>query len=298
MRGPVTFTLDLEDHRPDDSFPLRYPTVMREVLAFLAERNVVGTVFVVGVVAEAQPDLVREVAAAGHEIALHSWAHTHLTDQTPEVFAAETRRGKALLEDLAGAPVVGFRAPTFSLVPDSLWATEVLAEEGFTYSSSVLSAPNPLFGYPGAPTEPFVWPSGLAEFPAPLAGIGPVHVPFLGGTYFRLLPWPVIAAARRFGDVGPAPWTYVHPYDFDTEERYWPVPDAGRLAPLLWVGRRRALAKMDRLLAAGAGLPLRDRIADAVAGGVFGPATSAATTAVGAGAAATAPPPRDRAEQR
>ena len=98
--------------------------------------------------------------------------------------------------------------------------------------------------------------------------------------------------------MGPAPWTYVHPYDFDTEERYWPVPDAGRLAPLLWVGRRRALAKMDRLLASGAGLPLRDRIADAVAGGVFGPATSVAPATVGTGAAATATSPRDRAEQR
>ena len=288
MAGPLTFTLDLEDHRPDESFPLRYPTVMREVLAFLAERNVLGTVFVVGAVAEAEPELVREVAGAGHEIGLHSWAHTHLTDQSPAACAAETRRGAALLEDLAQAPVVGFRAPTFSLVPESLWATEVLAEQGFTYSSSVLSAPNPLFGYPGAPTEPFLWPSGLAEFPAPLAGVGPLTVPFLGGTYLRLLPWPVIALAQRLGSVGPAPWTYVHPYDFDTEERYWPVPDAGRLAPLLWVGRRRALAKVDRLLAAGAGVPLRDRVHEAVAGGVFEPPELAGADA---GAAGTTPSP-------
>lgn len=288
MAAPITFTLDLEDHRPDDSFPLRYPTVMRDVLEFLAERNVIGTVFVVGQVAEAEPGLVREVAAAGHEIAFHSWAHTHLTDQTPEEFAEETRRGKALLEELSGAPVEGFRAPTFSLVPASLWATEVLAELGFSYSSSVLAAPNPLFGYPGAPSTPFCWTSGLAEFPAPLAGVGPVIVPFLGGTYFRLLPWPVIAAARRFGGIGPSPWTYVHPYDFDTEERYWPVPDAGRLAPLLWVGRRRALAKLDRLLAPGAGVPLRDRLHEARAGGVFEPPDLAAAAA---GTAARVAPP-------
>ena len=142
-----------------------------------------------------------------------------------------------------------------------------------------------------------------AGFPAALterliARLGPVAAPYMGGVYLRALPWPLVQLTWRLNGGGPAPLTYCHPYDFDTEERYWPVPDAGRLAPLLWVGRRRALAKMDRLLASGAGLPLRDRIADAVAGGVFGPATSVAPATVGAGAAATATSPRDRAEQR
>ena len=144
--GPVTFTLDLEDHRPDDSVPSRYEQVMARALPFLEERNVIGTVFVVGRLAAASPGLIREVAAAGHEIALHSWAHVHLTEQTPAEFAEETRRGKDLLEDLAGQEVVGFRAPTFSLVSASQWAVDVLTEQGFTYSSSVLGAANPLYG--------------------------------------------------------------------------------------------------------------------------------------------------------
>lgn len=275
MVAPLTFTLDLEDHRPDESFPLRYPTVMRQVLEFLAARNVTGTIFVVGEVAQSEPELVREVAAHGHEIGLHSWRHVPITELDPETFRAETAKGKALLEDLTGQQVEGYRAPTFSLVPASLWAVDVLAELGFTYSSSVLPAPNPLFGFPGAPRQPFLWPNGLAELPAPLAGVGKLTVPYLGGTYFRIIPWVAIAAARRVFDSGRVPWTYIHPYDFDTEEPYWPVPDAGRLAPLLWVNRKRMFAKLDRLLARGAGAPLRERLDEARRGGVFDPATLA-----------------------
>jgi polysaccharide deacetylase family protein (PEP-CTERM system associated) len=268
---PVIFTLDLEDHRPDDTAEIRYPDRCRVALDFLDERRVTGTFFVVGEVAEAQPDLVREVADRGHELALHGWTHTHLTELEPRALAEQAARGRALLEDLAGRSVTGFRAPTFSLVPSTVWATEVLVEQGFTYSSSVLAARNPLFGFPGAPRTPFLWPSGLAEFPAPLAGLGPFTVPYLGGTYLRLLPSPVVAVARRVFPPGPTPWTYLHPYDLDPDEPYWRVPDAGALSPLLWVGRRHMLGKLDRLLAQGAGVPLGEHLDDARRGGVFHP---------------------------
>lgn len=271
MSAPVTFSLDLEDHRPDDAAELRYPEVTRRVLDLLDERNVTGTFFVVGEVAEAQPALVREVAARGHEVGLHAYRHVPLTEVEPATFREETARGKAVLEDLAGAEVVGFRAPTYSLVPASRWAVDELASLGFAYSSSVLPAPNPLFGFPGAPEVPFRWPNGLAELPAPVAGVGPFRVPLLGGTYLRLLPWPVVEAACRVTDLGPVPWTYCHPYDFDPGERFWWVPDAGRLAPLLWVGRRRMEAKVRRVLRRGAGAPLRDRVHEADHGGVFEP---------------------------
>jgi polysaccharide deacetylase family protein (PEP-CTERM system associated) len=267
----TTFTLDLEDHRPDTSTPLRYPDVTRRLLDWLDERHVTGTVFVVGEVAEARPDLVREVAGRGHELALHAWRHVPLTEVARDRFAAETRKGKELVEDLTGRAVVGFRAPTFSLVPESYWAVEVLGELGFTYSSSILAAPNPLFGWPGAPAVPFTWPGGLAELPAPLAGAGPFRLPFLGGTYLRLLPWPAVAAARRLLGAGPVPWTYTHPYDFDPDEPYWSVPDAGRLARLLWVGRRGLFTKLDRLLSPASGPPLGERLDAAAAGPPFDP---------------------------
>src|SRR5258708_25813814 len=115
--APISFTLDLEDHRPNETAELRYPTVMRAVLDWLDERSVRGTVFVVGEVAEAQPDLVREVAARGHEIALHCWRHVPLTALDPDTFRHETSKAKALLEELSGSSVCGYRAPTLSLLP-------------------------------------------------------------------------------------------------------------------------------------------------------------------------------------
>jgi polysaccharide deacetylase family protein (PEP-CTERM system associated) len=267
--APITFTLDLEDHRPPGRAGRRYPAVTRQILGLLGDRGVTGTFFVVGEVAEADPGLVREVAAAGHEVALHGWRHVPLTELDPSGLRADLRRGRSLLEELAGGPVVGFRAPTFSLTAATTWATEVLAEEGFTYSSSVLPTANPLHGFPGAPADPFLWPSGLAELPVPVAGLGPVAVPYLGGTYLRLLPRRLTAAAHARGGRR-VPWTYVHPYDADAGERFWVVPDAGWLSPLLWVGRRGVLAKVEALLR-DPGPPLRERLAEAAAGGTFHP---------------------------
>lgn len=275
---PVTFSLDLEDVRTAPDQPDRVPAVTVRVLDRMAELGVRGTVFVVGELADAHPDLVRRAAADGHEIGLHAHRHVGLDKMGGAgAFRRDTAAAKARLEDLVGAAVAGFRAPIMSLVPDTAWAVDVLGELGFTYSSSILPAANPLFGFPGAPEVPFRWPNGLVELPAPLTGVGSARLPFLGGTYLRVLPWPVVVTARRLGDLGPVPWTYCHPYDFDPGERFWWVPDAGRMAPLLWVGRRRMETKIRRLLATGAGAPLRDRLDEADRGGVFDPATGEIT---------------------
>src|SRR4029450_8705819 len=98
----------------------------------------------------------------------------------PDVFREETAHGRDLLAEVGGQEVVGFRAPTFSLTPDTVWATEVLTELGFTYSSSTLPAWSPLFGLPGLPRRPFTWPSGLAELPAPILKVGPLGLAGLG----------------------------------------------------------------------------------------------------------------------
>lgn len=259
----VTFTLDLEDHRPSPDAEERYPTLTRGVLDFLDARSVRGTFFVVGETATAHPDLVREVAARGHEIGLHGWRHEPLTELDPEEFRRETTRGKAVLEDLAGAPVVGFRAPTFSLVPESQWATDVLTDVGFTYSSSVLPARSPLFGDPGVTTAPFRWPSGLIELPCPVARARGVGLPYLGGVYLRAIPDAVSAAARRVVGRDQLLWIYCHPYDFDPDEEFWVVPDAGRLGSrLLWYNRRRTFAKVEAVLRGRAGPPLAERLSE------------------------------------
>src|SRR4051794_24476271 len=172
---PLTVSVDLEDHRRDDTAELRFPDSTRHLLEALERWKATATFFVVGTLAEAHPELVREVADRGHEIALHGWEHVPLGSLGPDRFRTDVAKGKALLEDLTGTDVVGFRAPTFSLTAGTPWAPDVLGETGFRYSSSVLPAANPLFGYPGAPLDPFRWTSGLVEFPVPIAGLGPAR---------------------------------------------------------------------------------------------------------------------------
>ena len=169
----VVFTLDLEDHRPDDSAELRFPAVTDELLDDLETWGVIGTVFVVGEIVRDHPDLVARVAARGHEVGLHGATHTPLPDVGAETFRTVTAEATDRLAQTIQAPVHGFRAPIFSLVPDSAWAPEILTELGFVYSSSVLPAHNPLYGWPGAPDEPFRWSSGLIEIPSPTFGFGP-----------------------------------------------------------------------------------------------------------------------------
>jgi len=257
---PVTFTLDLEDQRaPGDPVP-RYVDATHRLLEFLAERDVRGTVFVVGELAEQSPELVKEIAAGGHEVALHGWSHDALATFTPDEFRRDAARGRALLEDTSGAAVTGFRAPMFSLVPESRWATDVLAELGFGYSSSVLPARNPLFGDPTCPARPFRWPSGLLELPCPVMRVGDVGLPFLGGVYFRSLPLPVVESAGAIAGRDQLLWVYCHPYDFDPDEPFWVVPEVGPYGSrLLWYNRRNMLAKLGRVLAGRTGAPLAER---------------------------------------
>jgi polysaccharide deacetylase family protein (PEP-CTERM system associated) len=269
MTGRVTFTLDLEDHRAPDSTEERYPALTRRILDFLGNRGVRGTFFVTGEIAERSPDLVREVAAAGHEIGFHGWHHVPLPRLTPVQLRADAKRGKDLLEDVSGTPVVGFRAPLFSLVPESRWAVDVLAEVGFTYSSSVLPARNPLFGDPTAPVAAFRWPNGLIELPCPVARVAGVGLPYLGGVYLRALPTVFSTAARRrLGDQETL-WIYCHPYDFDPDEAFWIAPEVGRFGSrLLFYNRRRMFAKVDALLRAGVAPPLVERLAALEAAGL------------------------------
>jgi polysaccharide deacetylase family protein (PEP-CTERM system associated) len=259
----VTFTFDLEDHRPSLDAPERYPALTREVLEFLDARDVLGTFFVVGETAAEHPELVRDIAARGHEIGLHGWRHEPITELTPDRFRADATRGKALLEDLTGTPVLGFRAPTFSLVPQSQWAIDVLGDVGFRYSSSVLPARSPLFGDPGAPVTPFRWPNGVAELPCPVVRARGMGLPYLGGVYLRAIPAAVSAVARRSVGRDQLLWIYCHPYDFDPGEEFWVVPEAGRLGSrLLWYNRRRTFAKVEAMLRGRAGPPLAERLTE------------------------------------
>jgi peptidoglycan-N-acetylglucosamine deacetylase len=262
----ITFTLDLEDGRESGARVDRFVDVTRRLLAFLADRAVRGTVFVVGELAEDHPELVREVADRGHEIALHAWRHVPLTQLDAATFRSDTEKGKALLEDLTGREVVGFRAPIFSLVRSTVWAADILGELGFSYSSSVLPAKSLLFGFPGCPSSPFTWPCGLVELPVPVAAIGAAGIPFLGGVYLRVLPWPVVKLGLITYGRGQSLWTYCHAHDFDAEEAFREIAGLGWVGSrLFFANRARMFERIERLIREGASPALADRVAAGIA---------------------------------
>ena len=263
MAPAVTVTLDVEDLRPDHDLPERVVAMTDLVLDMLADAKVRASIFVVGELAERRPRLVRRAARDGHEIGLHSWAHVPIQTQQPEDFLADIRRGRTLLQDLSGQEISGYRAPMMSLVPASSWAVPLIAEAGFTYSSSVLPGPSPLYGWPGLPRRPFRWADGPIEFPCPMVRLGPIDLPYLGGTYLRLLP----VAVRRFGlrraASDEALWAYCHPWEFDTDEAFHPHDHIGTLASrIAWLGRSR----MERQLGLILGEPVASPLTEVAAG--------------------------------
>jgi polysaccharide deacetylase family protein (PEP-CTERM system associated) len=249
MSRTVAFTIDVEDPRSDTTREYRVRRNVDLVLEWLAARGHRGTAFVVGSLAEEDPGIVRAFAEGGHEIALHSWTHTPLHRHDPESLTHDLRRGRALLQDLSGQRVDGFRAPIFSLTQKSPWVPRVLTDVGFTYSSSVLPARNPLFGFPDAPRVPFRWDTGLLELPAPVGRVGPLEVPFLGGTYLRVLPKMITRRLLRSHPTDSVCWTYCHPWDFDTGERLARYQETSWPATVLcFAGRRRMFDKLDSVL--------------------------------------------------
>jgi peptidoglycan-N-acetylglucosamine deacetylase len=263
---PITITLDLEDNRRSQDQEPRFVAMTERFLAFAQAHELRATVFVVGELARSHPRLVRRVAQAGHEIGLHGLRHVALDEIGRGRLRDELETGRALLEDVAQAPVRGFRAPIFSLTPRTAWAIEEIAAAGFAYSSSVLPAANPLHGWPGAPRRPFRWPNGLAELPCPVAGRGRLLIPFLGGIYLRYVPEPVTRRLVVGLDADAIAWSYIHPYDLDPEEPFFVMPHASWLTSRVVHTRRGAtLPRLERLIEAARGTagPLVERLVHA-----------------------------------
>lgn len=226
------FTVDVEDYFQVQAFATtidastwdrlspRVELNTHRMLDLLRRHEVHGTFFVLGWVAERFPALVREIAAAGHEVASHGMTHRLVYHQKPGLFRQETQESKALLEDLAQQPVDGYRAATYSITARSLWALDIIAEAGFRYDSSIFPMHHDNYGIPGAPTEPHVLttPSGarLVEFPISVLRWNGLTLPVAGGGYFRLLPYTVTRWALRRINSLRAPFVfYLHPWEID-----------------------------------------------------------------------------------
>ncbi|MEC4672910.1 MAG: XrtA system polysaccharide deacetylase [Nitrospirota bacterium] len=192
------------------------------ILTCLEECQIRSTMFVLGWVGERYPRLVRQMADAGHEIASHGYAHELVTDQTPEQFRLDVQRAKRVLEDVCGQPVIGYRAPTFSIVQNTLWALPILIEEGYAYDSSIFPVYHDQYGIPGANPIPHVrsTQSGpIWEIPPSTCKIGSVRLPVAGGGYFRILPyWLLSLLLRKIESAGQSIIFYLHPWEFDPEQ--------------------------------------------------------------------------------
>lgn len=192
------------------------------ILTCLEECQIRSTMFVLGWVGERYPRLVRQMADAGHEIASHGYAHELVTDQTPEQFRLDVQRAKRVLEDVCGHPVIGYRAPTFSIVQNTLWALPILIEEGYAYDSSIFPVYHDQYGIPGANPIPHVrsTQSGpIWEIPPSTSKIGSVRLPVAGGGYFRIVPyWLLSLLLRKIESAGQPIIFYLHPWEFDPEQ--------------------------------------------------------------------------------
>ena len=267
------FTVDVEDYFhvaalasavSPDSWATRECRVegnTQRLLALLASKEIRGTFFVLGWVAERYPALVRRIADGGHEVACHGFSHQLIYRQSPEQFREETGRAKALLEQAIGAPVLGYRAASFSVVRSTLWALDTLIDLGFAYDSSIFPIRHDRYGIPDASPEPgpVSAPSGrtLVEFPMVPARLMGLNVPVCGGGYFRIFPyWLTRAGLRQINARGrPFPF-YLHPWEIDPGQPRIRVGTLSRLRHYTNLGRCEQ--RLGRLLQEFSFAPMRE----------------------------------------
>jgi len=206
-----------------DSYPLRVEKNTQRLMDMFDEAQVKATFFVLGWVAEKNRSLINEIAERGHEVACHGFSHQLIYNQSREVFREETIRSKSLLEDIVQAPVRGYRAASYSITRDSLWALDILAEAGFDYDSSIFPVRHDRYGIPGAKEVPHILqtPQGhsLVEFPLSTAKIFNYKLPIAGGGYFRLYPYMLTRAGLRQVNSHQQPFIfYLHPWEIDPDQ--------------------------------------------------------------------------------
>jgi polysaccharide deacetylase family protein (PEP-CTERM system associated) len=205
------------------SHRLRVDRNTRVLLELLAAHDVKATFYTLGWIAERAPELVKAIAGAGHEVASHGYSHQLIYNQTPEEFEEETRRTRAVLEDLAQQPVTSYRAASYSITRDSLWALEILQEQGFTTDSSIFPIRHDRYGLLGGPLQPhyLVLRNGgrLMEFPISTVKCLGLSVPVSGGGYFRLYPYRLSRYLARKVNAEGRPFVfYLHPWEVDPEQ--------------------------------------------------------------------------------
>ncbi|SRR5579872_15323 len=245
---------DVVSRQSWDEYPSRVVANTQRLLELFAAQKVQATFFILGWVAERYPALVREIAAEGHELACHSYWHRLIFTLDRNSFEEDTARAKYVIEQAAGQPVFGYRAPTYSITARSLWALRVLAELGFHYDSSIFPIHHDTYGIPDAPRFPFrvSTESGpLVEYPLTTFRLwGDYNLPVGGGGYLRILPrWYTRLGLRRAHQEQLPAIVYIHPWEIDPEQ----PRIAGRLRSRLrhYTNLRNTQARLSDMLQAG-----------------------------------------------
>ncbi|MCG7898313.1 MAG: DUF3473 domain-containing protein [Candidatus Thiodiazotropha weberae] len=204
-----------------ESYESRVYDNTHRILKIFDDSNIKGTFFVLGWVAERNKKLIHEISELGHEVACHGYSHDLVYNQTPETFLEETKQSKAIIEDIIGRPIKGYRAASYSITEKSLWALDILTECGFSYDSSIFPIMHDRYGIPGAKTMPHRLKTEkgneIIEFPLSTVGVAKRRLPVSGGGYFRLFPyWLSKAGLNRVNRNDQMPFIfYMHPWEID-----------------------------------------------------------------------------------
>lgn len=249
-------TIDVEDYyqvsalakavkfKDWDSWPSRVEDNTTQILDIFDRHEIRATFFVLGWVAERHPSLVKTISARGHEIASHGYSHQLVYNQNPEVFREETHRSKTILEDILGQKIEGYRAASYSVTKNSLWALDILTELGFTWDSSIFPVHHDRYGIAGSPELPYTLVSQngakLIEFPLTTAKVMGFSIPAAGGGYFRQYPYRLSKYLfAKASENGRRPMIfYLHPWEID--------PDQPRVSNIGLVSRFRHYTNLKR----------------------------------------------------
>ena len=226
-------TIDVEDYfqvaafadiispKDWDAMEQRVQINIAPLLRLLKKYEVLATFFVVGWIAEHNPDIVRAILDDGHDIGCHSYWHRNIYELTPEAFRKDTLKAKTILENICNRKITAYRAPSYSITKKSLWALDILKEMGFTTDSSIFPIRHDIYGIPDAPRFRYKLPQqGMEEFPISTAIFFGQKIPVAGGGYFRLLPyWFTKLALKKINNREKQPFVfYLHPWEIDNAQ--------------------------------------------------------------------------------
>ncbi|HGJ64688.1 TPA: DUF3473 domain-containing protein [bacterium] len=227
-----------------------------KVLSILNETKTYATFFIQGFIAEAFPQIVKQIYSLGHEIGTHGYSHEFVFNQNQSEFAEDLKKSIKLLEDITGDKIIGYRAPDFSIIHRSLWALDILEQNGILYDSSIFPIKNSRYGIPNfrRSIHHVKNDDGLIEFPLSTIRIFGINLPASGGGYFRLLPYPMIKfAINKINSENLPAIIYMHPYEFDSDDLAKPLIENESFSDKLFrykqnMNRSKSESKLRKLL--------------------------------------------------